>query len=573
MTKLTSYDLQQVISKKFVPSLESEQEIEIETDEVVINQIQTTDSEIEELAEDTASAVEASDNIDDVENTTETLESLIYSMESSILTGGFDVRNAQIANIALESIATQYDIDSSYLTFGMEEVGEDGEAETKSTIDKAKSMLSALKDNASALLNKMYNSALSALGNTTALSEKLIVKASQIKSSVDASNKGNVDVKLPKSVKRRLTLDGKTILPQDQYLNELKRLTAKYNSAVKVYADSNVLSEFSKEVLKGASGSDANPVAKKAMSNVVRELSSGVSKRVKSTDNTEEFVSDVYLGGARIHMLKPTAKAVQQALTAKEEVSQEGWRAAGAATTKFDAGLLLTTLGLAGMGIGVTISTVFGGLTIAALAKSVGFSIALGLGQISLVFAIVAVLSYYGAKKGLKMMGEGWKEWSAEIKKAIEALKARFTKVSSEATEVGTTFELETSTSSMEAEEVETSVQSLNANQVKAVTDIVLNTANTTKTMKAELNKRKALIKDMDTLTKEMAKAEGNNSALTSAANTFIKRYIKETIKFEMQLASHTVGVMKAALAYAEASNGAKAAEPEASDDEKKTAE
>ena len=107
MTKLTSYDLQQVISKKFVPSFESEQEIEIETDEVVINQIQTTDSEIEELAEESAIVTETSDNLDDVDNTTETLESLIYSMESSILTGGFDVRNAQIANIALESIASQ----------------------------------------------------------------------------------------------------------------------------------------------------------------------------------------------------------------------------------------------------------------------------------------------------------------------------------------------------------------------------------------------------------------------------------------------------------------------------------
>lgn len=570
MTKLTSYDLQQVISKKFVPSLESEQEIEIETEEVVINQIQTTDSEIEELAEDTATAVEASDNIDDVENTTETLESLIYSMESSILTGGFDVRNAQIANIALESIATQYDIDSSYLTFGMEEVGEDGEAETKSTIDKAKSMLSALKDNASALLNKMYNSALSALGNTTVLSEKLLAKASQIKSSVDASNNGNVDVKLPKSVKRRLTLDGKTVLPQNQYLNELKRLTAKYNSAVKVYADSNVLSEFSQEILKGASGSDANPVAKKAMANVVRELSSGVSKRVKSTDNTEEFVSDVYLGGARIHMLKPTAKAVQQALTAKEEVSQEGFRDTVNASRKFDSGLMLTVLGLAGIGISSYMAGIFGGVTVITIAEAAGFGLVLTNGAITLSFVVIAVLSYYGVKKGLKIMSEGWKEWTVEIKKAVEALKARFTKVSSEATEVGTTFELETSTSSMEAEEAETSVQSLNANQVKAVVDIVLNTANTTKTMKAELNKRKALIKDMDTLTKEMAKAEGNNSALTSAANTFIKRYIKETIKFEMQLTNHTVGVMKAALAYAEASNGAKVAEPEVSEDEKK---
>lgn len=565
MTIITNYDLQQKISRRFVPSLESEQEIEIETDEVIINQIQTTDVEVEEMAEEAAVVNESSDNLDAIETTTETLESLIHSMQSSVLTGGFDTRNAQLANIALESIAKQYDIDSNYLTFGLEEVGEDGEAETKSTIDKAKAMLGALKDNASALISKMYGSALAVLGSTTALSEKLLAKASQLKSSLNGSNTGSGSVKLPKSIKRRLTLDGKTVLPQDKYLSELKRLTAKYNSAVKVYADSNVLSQFSQEVLKGASGSDVNPVAKNAMTAVVRELSSGITKRVKSTDNTEEFVSDAYLGGARIHMLKPTAKAVQEALTSKESVSQEGFREALNATRKFDAGLALTVLGIVGLGISTTISTVFGGISIIALAKSAGFGIVIGSAHVSIVFAIVAVLSYHGVKAGLEMMGDGWKEWLPEIKKAVEALKARFTKLTSETTEAGTTFELETSTTSMEANEVETDVQSLNSNQVKSVADIVLNTATTTKTMKAELNKRKSLIKDMDTIAKEMAKAEGSNSPLTAAANAFIKRYIKETIKFEMQFTTYTVGVMKAALAYAEASNAAQpTVEPEA---------
>ena len=567
MSIITNYDLQQRISRRFVPSLESEQEIEIETDEVIINQIQTTDVEVEEMAEEAAVVNESSDNLDAIETTTETLESLIHSMQSSVLTGGFDTRNAQLANIALESIAKQYDIDSNYLTFGLEEVGEDGEAETKSTIDKAKAMLGALKDNASALISKMYGSALAVLGSTTALSEKLLAKASQLKASLNGSNTGSGSVKLPKSVKRRLTLDGKTVLPQDKYLSELKRLTAKYNSAVKVYADSNVLSQFSQEVLKGASGSDVNPVAKNAMTAVVRELSSGITKRVKSTDNTEEFVSDAYLGGARIHMLKPTAKAVQEALTSKESVSQEGFREALNATRKFDAGLVLAVLGLAGLGVSSYVAGIFGGATIILVAEAAGFGAILATGVITLSFVAIAVLSYYGIKKGLQMMGEGWKEWLPELKKAVEALKARFAKLTSETTEAGTTFELETSTTSMEANEVETDVQSLNSNQVKSVADIVLNTATTTKTMKAELNKRKSLIKDMDTIAKEMAKAEGSNSPLTAAANAFIKRYIKETIKFEMQFTTYTVGVMKAALAYAEASNAAQAtveAEPEA---------
>lgn len=577
MTKLTSYDLQQVISKKFVPSLESEQEIEIETEEVVINQIQTTDSEIEELAEDTASAVEASDNIDDVENTTETLESLIYSMESSILTGGFDVRNAQIANIALESIATQYDIDSSYLTFGMEEVGEDGEAATKSTIDKAKSMLGALKDNASALLTKMYGATLAALGSSAALSEKLIAKAIQLKGSVDAQNKGGNAVSLSKSVKRKLTTDGSTVLAPDKYLNELKRLTSKYNSVVKVYADTDVLSTFAQDVVKGLSGSDKQTASAKAIAASVRQLSSDINKKVPSKDGVEEAVSEPYLGGARIHMAKPTVAAVKQALTTESkesEVSQEGIVALYKASYKVTLGSVLTVLGISGTAIASagalgTTKLLFNGAFIADVVAKLGISV-LGAVSSTLVVTLIciafAVLWYYGAKKGIKMIGEGWKDYIEEIKKAVTAFKGIFNKTTEEASAVATEFELDSTGVSMEADDAASSVNSLNANQVKSVSDIIINTSATTKTMKAQLAKRKAIIKDIETITKELAKAEGSNSVAAKAASTFVKRYIKQTIKFEMQLTNYTVGVMKAALAYAEASNGAKVAEPEASE-------
>ena len=577
MTKLTSYDLQQVISKKFVPSLESEQEIEIETDEVVINQIQTTDSEIEELAEESAIVTETSDNLDDVDNTTETLESLIYSMESSILTGGFDVRNAQIANIALESIASQYDIDSSYLTFGMEEVGEDGEAETKSTIDKAKSMLRALKDNASALLSKMYAATLAALGSTTALSEKLIAKAIQLKSNIDNQNKGGNPVKLAKSVKRKLTVDGKTVLAPDKYLSELKRLTSKYNSVVKVYADNDVLAKFTQDVVKGMAGSDKQTASAKAILATVRELSSGITKKLPSKDGIEEAVSEAYLGGARVHMVKPTVAAVQKALTVEateNNVSQEGVGRLLKASTKVAGGAILAVT--SGVGVGISsivtaagIKTIFGGASIAAVAAKAGVSFGAVLGgtvAVTLLFVLFAVLWFYGLKKGLKMIGSGWAEYIEEIKKAVEAFKGIFKKSTEDAAEVATEFELETSSVSMEADEATTAVSSLSANQIKMTSDIIIDTAATTRTMKGQLAKRKAIIKEMEAITKALATAEGSNSEATKAASAFIKRYIKQTIKFETQLAAYTVGVMKAALAYAEASNGARFAELQASE-------
>lgn len=574
MTTLSSYDLAEVLTRKFAVSMENENEIEISADEVIINQTQTTDSEIEELAEEATVFNEASDNLDDIDNTSEALESLIYSMESSILTGGYDVRNAQIANIALESIATQYNIDSDYLTFGLEEVSEDGEAETKSAIGKAKQMLGALKNNTSALLNKMYTSAMAALGSTSALSEKLIVKASQLKNNVNTDNGGKNNVKLPKSVKRKLTVDGTTVLSPEKYLQELKRLTAKYNSVVKVYADTDVLAKFSQDVVAGMNNGSIQTGSKKAIITAVREISSDINKKVASKKDTEELTSDPYLGGATIHAKKPTVAAVQKALTTQSgdnTVSQEGVGAFMMSGLKMSIGSYMATIGISGLTLSAKMFSVvaFNGATTAALTAA-GIQFTVGALPLTIIAVILAVISTYGLKKGMDMLTGNWQSYKDEINKAIAKFASMFKKNTEEASEVATEFSLVNTGASMEADEAATEVSSLSANQVKTVADIILGTSTTTKTMKAQLNKRKAVVKDIDAITKNLSKADESNVQASKAASTFIRRYIKETIKFEMQLTNYTVSIMKAALAYAEASNGAKVAEPEVSEDEKK---
>ena len=252
--QLSAYDLEQALAKKFTVSMESEQEIEIQAEEVIINSDATVDGDIEELAEDVGVVEETSENLVQVEEATETLESLIATMESRLLTGGFDKTNAQLANISLESITARFGLESTILSFGMEAVEDDAEGETKSTIDKAKQMLGALKSNSGALLNKMYSAAASALGNVAAISAKLIAKAGSLKSNISADNKGGNPVKLSRGVKRKLTVDGKTALDPNTYVKELKRLTDKYNSVVKVYADTSMLEGFVSDIVKGMNG-------------------------------------------------------------------------------------------------------------------------------------------------------------------------------------------------------------------------------------------------------------------------------------------------------------------------------
>lgn len=558
MGQLSSYELQQVLSKRFSLGMESEQEIEINAEEVIINSDATVDGDIEELAVDTNAVTESADDLTQIDNVTATLESLIITMESSVLTGGFDKRNAQLANITIESIVSGLGIDPAPFSFGFEEVDEDGEAETKSTIDKAKSVIGALKNSTGALLNKMYAAAASALGNNAAISAKLIAKAGSLKSSIDTANKGGNPISLGRSVKRKLTLDGSTALAPDVYVKELKRLTDKYNSVVKVYSDTDMLNLFVSDIVKSMSGQDGEPSSKKAIIAAVRSISDDVSKSVKTEDGVEGAVSPQYLGGARISLKRPTVKSIETLLTGavkKDQVSQEGILELYAAKQVTSLGAVLFGLGIAGAVVSVA-------LPVAAFASG-GFLAGLGGTALS---AGIAYLSYHGGKKGLQLIGKGQQAESEEKAKMWKAFNAKINSVATEASVTSTVFELNTTSVSTESEETAT-VTSLSATQIAQVATIIQNTSMTTQAMRAELNKRKSIMKSVDQITKAISKENKDaNNPLSNAASTYIKQFIKQTIKFEMELTSHAVSTMKAALAYAEASNGsAPAAEDKAS--------
>ena len=539
MTTLTSYDLQNTLQKKFIPSLESEQEIEIETEEVIINQnlqINTTDDELAESITDTNQSI---DNLSAVDQATETLESLIVAMESSVLTGGFDVAQARLANITLESVATRFDLEPSILNFGLEEVGDDGEKETKSTIGKAKEMISALKDNTAALLNKIYTGAAAALGNNTATSEVILSNISKIRSSVDQENKGDTILPLKAKAARRLTIDGNPLKP-DEYVKELSRALSKYNEVVKQYSDGVVLQGFVNDVISGMGKSDAKPQAKSAILSAVKNIQMGIDKPIKMGAGVVAYSSKPYLGNVCIVSKKPDAKAIVAMLNEsldKSTVSQEGVGTYAGHVFIQGVGAMLYTVGQIGFIGGSALSLMVAGIPMTML------SIA------------VAVVGYYGSRKGVELLKSGFDGRSEEIKKAIAGFKTSATAKAHEASDAATEFTIVSSTtSSMEANS-DVNVQALNPKQIQQVLSLLENTANTTRNMKKSLAVRKALIKQVNAISTEIAKTEGNNNALSKAAAAFVKSYLKQTIKFEMDMTTYGVKTMKAAINYIGLSN------------------
>lgn len=539
MTKLTSYDLQQAISKKFVPSLESEQEIEIETDEVIINQTLEIDTTDEDLAESINSVNQNDSDVEAVDQASESLESLIIAMESSVLTGGFDVGKAQLANITLESISRRFDLPHDTLSFGLEATETDGEAETKSTIGKAKNMLTALKDSTGELISKMYMHAAAALGNTSALSDRILSNTAKIRSAIDMENKGDTVLTLKPRAGARLSINGTPLKPEE-YLKELKRSLDKYNEVVKAYSDNQMLEKFVQDVISSIGKTEATPKSKSAIVSAVKNINQGITKPVKVSDGVVAYASEPYLGNYCIVSKKPDAKEMvkmfNESLTEKT-VSQEG------------IGEYAGSMALQGAG-----AMLFYGSQLGFFIGTVGIATATGV-PLTMLAISMAVVSYYGTRKGVDLMKQGFDGRSKEVQKAVEAFRSKLNTTTDEASTLSTEFSLsKRSDISMEASK-SFDVQALNPKQIQQALALIDNTAMTSRNLKKSLASRKALIKQVDSLMKEVVKAEGTNNAMSKAAATFVKKFLKQSIKFETDITKYGIDTMRASINYIGLSN------------------
>lgn len=560
MTTLTTFDLRTRLSSKLNVSMESEEELDLPVDDILIDSELTVDGEFDDLNEDVNMASDADTNLDIVDEATTTLESLILSMESSILSGGFDKTNAHLANITLESISTRFGLQANQLSFGMEEIEEDGEAETKSAMSKAKDMLGALKANAGALLSKLYTSAAAVLGNVTAISTKMIVAAQQLKAKLNADNKGGESLPIKKSVKRKLTVDGNTALAPDQYVKELNRLVGKYNTVVKAYSDNDILSRFVSDVSAGVNGKDGANASKEAIKKAVRDIKDGITLKSKTDEDT--LISEPYLGGARITAKRATLKQVQELVNElttpppAETVSQEDVKSKALGAGKFLLGCAAFAVEgvMYSKGVGLVVTALFDeSLTKRALSKKAGMGV------------LLCLISVYGVGKALTLVKEGAVNSADAIRDLYSKARAKLTKDVEEGAEIGTEFAISGGdTTSMESEE-DANVQSLSGKQVGQVLDLIITTSATTQTIKKELAKRKSLMGEIDKITKQLAadnNGEGNDvSAATATSSAFIKQFLKQTIKFEMDMTRYSLGILKAALTYANLSNGSVAKE------------
>lgn len=304
--------------------LESESDdgldIEIEPQTVVINTDETAEEEIAELAESQNELASIDNDMEDAEEAEATLESLVFGLEQQLLRGGMTKATAAFANIGLESVASKLKLDDrEFLNASLEDVSEDGEAETEKVLDKAKTMLKDIKDVSFAFVNKMYVSVSAILGNSYNYSLKIMSRAKELSNTIDTGIDGGQTIKIGKGKSKYFYVDGK-LLNGDQYLKELDATLSLIKTAITANAETQPLKEFATEAARYYAGASSSLDGK----NVVKYVSR-LNSLTPHSDNMmvedegnehalESFVSDGLLGDYVVYSIRPKKWVVEEAI-------------------------------------------------------------------------------------------------------------------------------------------------------------------------------------------------------------------------------------------------------------------
>lgn len=275
------------------------------------------DDDIEELNEGRLLLSETLTDIEKVENTEATLESLITSLES-IYSPNLDT--LRIANVALESRAMMIGVPLDYISVSLEDDNESKAEQAKDGIlAKAKGFLNSIKDKVTGLVAKMLLTASSLLSTLSGLVTKIKQKAIKLKEQVRNSNsdfKGNVKIK--PSVGKYLTINGKVLKPS-QYVSEFFNSKKTIEILVKQMGTSEIVNKFMNNV-KASLADGKTDIDMKQLDqfnlNVLNMCKNNIDKSpLKYNESFEEAkASNAMLGGVRIYSVSLTDKSIQEVI-------------------------------------------------------------------------------------------------------------------------------------------------------------------------------------------------------------------------------------------------------------------
>ena len=173
------------------------------TDEPIIEAQQT------ELSEEESGIAETSDDLDDADTDTETLESIQLILEKSMEHGGLDTPSFEMFNVTMDHIYRKYGLSAAQVMPSMEAFGEDKLANTQISMEKSMASAKSIAEGAKELLKKLWFQIKKFIKNLLTMNLAMKKRVAAVKTKAQAVNDDTSypEIKLYSAAK--LSINGK----------------------------------------------------------------------------------------------------------------------------------------------------------------------------------------------------------------------------------------------------------------------------------------------------------------------------------------------------------------------------
>ena len=173
------------------------------TDEPIIEAQQT------ELSEEETGIAETSDDLDDADTDTETLESIQLILEKSMEHGGLDTPSFEMFNITMDHIYRKYGLSAAQVMPSMEAFGEDKLANTQISMEKSMASAKSIAEGAKELIKKLWFQLKKFILNLVKLNFSMKKRIEAVMKKADSMDKTAASKEIKLYSAKHLLIDGK----------------------------------------------------------------------------------------------------------------------------------------------------------------------------------------------------------------------------------------------------------------------------------------------------------------------------------------------------------------------------
>lgn len=472
----------------------------------------------------------------------QSLESIVVSLEAiKESTRGEKSVALAMANISLEAVEHSFELPTRTVAVSLE----DGEPEEQTTtmVNKIKGALAAIKDSAVQVLGQIGQNLQALLGSVIAGATKFKSKLAGLKSQA-GNAQGGQELSLGGTA-NMLTVGGGEVNGGSYVkdLSETMKIVSSGLSTFKTVDDFKAFGELANNAVQSDGKTDLSVFVKKlqAVNNLVGKR--GLGGAEFSVDAVSEQEIEEYLT-----LCLKEYEAARNKASVKEGTNEPSMESIIAVSMENDNGAQVKKRSRFKRFLGI-LFFISGGVSILSL--------------VGVPFGIVKILIGYRLYHGKWGNLNDFKELLLGSKASTESFNITMESLSSDFDIKGLAA-LSSKIFLNDGEEATvSSVSSLDGKQVSQVTDMLSSLADSVIAYAKSLKDRKAVTADIAKGLKEVQKAASNkeNKEIVNIVNSAINGKIDNIVAFETSVNKYALNVLRAGVAYVEASVNTKAVE------------